>query len=53
MSEQEISSAAAENSEQNTDTGYLRTLLQLGATLNVTLELSQVLNIAIEQVVQP
>ena len=52
MSEQEISSAAAENSEQNTDTGYLRTLLQLGATLNVTLELSQVLNIAIEQVVQ-
>ncbi|MEP6753922.1 MAG: ATP-binding protein [Chthonomonadales bacterium] len=38
--------------EQNNDTSYLRTLLQLGATLNVTLELSQVLNIAIEQVVK-
>ena len=39
-------------SENNTDSGYLRTLLQLGATLNVTLELNQVLRIAIDQVVQ-
>ena len=37
--------------ETVSDTSYLRTLLQLGATLNVSLDLSQVLHIAIEQVV--
>src|SRR5437588_12998068 len=37
--------------EMVSDTSYLRTLLQLGATLNVSLDLSQVLHIAIEQVV--
>jgi signal transduction histidine kinase len=37
--------------EITSDTSYLRTLLQLGATLNVSLDLTQVLHIAIEQVV--
>jgi signal transduction histidine kinase len=39
-------------SEPLEETHYLRTLLQLGATLNVSLDLSQVLHIAIEQVVK-
>jgi signal transduction histidine kinase len=38
--------------ENGSETGYLRTLLQLGQTLNVSLDLSQVLHIVIEQVVQ-
>jgi signal transduction histidine kinase len=37
--------------ETVSDTSYLRTLLHLGATLNVSLDLTQVLHIAIEQVV--
>src|SRR5262245_955812 len=38
--------------EEQEQTGYLTTLLQLGQTLNSSLDLSQVLHIAIEQVVQ-
>lgn len=34
------------------ETNYLRTLLQLGSILNVSLDLTQVLNIAIDQVVR-
>src|SRR2546427_335446 len=39
-------------SDETVDTTYLTTLLQLGQTLNSTLDLSQVLHVAIEQVVQ-
>ncbi len=39
-------------SDETVDTSYLTTLLQLGQTLNSSLDLSQVLHVAIEQVVQ-
>jgi signal transduction histidine kinase len=39
-------------SDETVDTTYLTTLLQLGQTLNSSLDLSQVLHVAIEQVVQ-
>lgn len=39
-------------SELGGDTAYLRTLLQLGQTLNISLDPSQVLHVAVEQVVQ-
>jgi len=38
-------------SEFGGETAYLKTLLQLGQTLNISLDLSQVLHVAIEQVV--